>query len=235
MIQNKKIIAIIPARGGSKGIPKKNIKPFCGKPLIFWTIKIAKESKYIDDFVVSTDDGEIAEISKRYKARVIKRPKKLARDDSLVNDAISHALNFLEEKEGKFFPIVVLLQPTSPLRKLRTVESAIETFLERSDDYDSLIPLHPIEGKMGKIKKDYYLPDYILGSPRQELEKAYRECGTVFVFKTHLAKKGKMFGKKILPFIIKSGEEAIDIDNLDDFKQAEYFFKNNNEKQKPKN
>ena len=225
MIKNKKIIAIIPARGGSKGVPKKNIKLFHGKPLIFWTIKAAKESKYIDDIIVSTDSREIAKISERYKVKVIKRPKELAKDDSPVIDAINHSLCFLEEKEDKFFPIVILLQPTSPLRKSKTIDLAIRSFFKNVEKYDSLVPIHPIEGKTGKINKGYYIPDYILGISRQKLEKTYQECGTVFVFKTNLIKKGKMFGKRIFPFIVKDFKEAIDIDSIGDFKQAEYFFK----------
>lgn len=111
------IIAIVPARGGSKGLLRKNIKSLLGRPLIAWTIEQARSSRYIDKIVVSTDDKEIAKISKKYGAEVpFLRPKELARDDSPTIDAIMHAINWFEER-GEYFDLVVLLEPTSPLRK----------------------------------------------------------------------------------------------------------------------
>jgi len=101
MYKNKKIIVIIPARGGSKGVPRKNIKPLLGKPLIAWTIEQAKMSKHIDKLIVSTDDKEIAEISQKYGAEVpFLRPKELAKDESPTIDTIMHAINWFEEKEN---------------------------------------------------------------------------------------------------------------------------------------
>jgi CMP-N-acetylneuraminic acid synthetase len=121
-----KIIAIIPARGGSKGLPRKNIKLLLGKPLVAWTIEQAKNSKYVNKVVVSTEDKEIAEISRGYGAEVpFLRPKELARDDSPTIDAILHALNWFEES-GEYFDIVVLLEPTSPLRDVEDKDKCVE-------------------------------------------------------------------------------------------------------------
>ena len=124
------ILAIIPARGGSKGIPKKNIKPLHDKPLIEYSIDAAKESKFLTRIVVSTDNDEIATISRENTVDVIIRPEVIARDASSIVDAIIHATSVLKERE-KFLPgIIVLLQPTSPLRTACDIDNAIRLFLE---------------------------------------------------------------------------------------------------------
>jgi len=127
----KNILAIIPARGGSKRVPKKNIKFFKGKPLIFYTIDEANKSPYLDRVIVSTDDEEIANISINYGAEVIKRPKRLAQDDSPIIDTIFHILDRVEAD------IVVCLQPTSPLRTVEDINKAIKLFLKGG--YESVI------------------------------------------------------------------------------------------------
>jgi len=226
-MKNKKIVAIIPARGGSKGIPKKNIKLLFGKPLIVYTIESALKSKYLDKIIVSTENKEIAKISRKYGAGIINRPKALAGDESKTIDAVFHSLNIME-RENYIPDIIVLLQPTSPLRTTKTIDLAIETFVNNFDDYDSLVPLYLTDGKFGKInKKGCYIPNYILGSRRQDLEKIYSECGTIFVLKSDLVRKKNAFGNRIFPFMIKNYEEAIDIDGLDKFKEAEYFIQQN--------
>jgi len=126
MFQNKRVIAIIPARGGSKKIPRKNIAPLGSKPLIAYTIEEARKSKYVDRVIVSTDDEEIAKIAKRYGAEVpFLRPKRLAKDTSPSLLVVLHALDYLEKKE--YSPnIIVFLQPTSPFRKARHIDAAIK-------------------------------------------------------------------------------------------------------------
>ena len=119
MVVERSILAIIPARGGSRRLPRKNVRLLCGKPLIAYTIEAALSSKLIDRVVVSTEDEEIAEVSKKYGAEVLERPEELARDDSPTIDAVMHVLNWFEERK-EFFDIVVLLEPTSPLRKEKT-------------------------------------------------------------------------------------------------------------------
>ncbi len=222
-----KIIAIIPARGGSKGLTRKNIRLLLDKPLIYYSIKAAEKSKFIDKIYVSTDDEEINRISKSFNCKVIKRPKDIAKDTTPMVEVLKHALKIL--KDENLPDVVVLLQPTSPLRKELTIDLACETFCKNIDNFDSLIPLYPIEGKIGTIKNGNYKPCYKLGKRRQDIEKVYRECGTIFIFKSDLIKKGKLFGKKIMPFFIKNYEEAIDIDDIEDLKLAEYFMRKRNE------
>lgn len=225
-----KILAIIPARGGSTGIPRKNIRLLAGKPLIAYSIEAALESKYIGKVVVSTEDDEIAAVSREYGAEVIKRPMGFAKNTSPMSYTVKHVLKYLKEKEKYIPEITILLQPTSPLRTLKTINSAIKVFYDNLDDYDSLIPLYQIEGKLGNIHKRCYVPRYTMGSRRQDVEPVYMECGTVFIFKPDLINQNNLFGEKIFPFIIKSYGESIDIDNADDLKQAEYFMGLKNEK-----
>ena len=123
MINGKSVLAVIPARGGSKGLPRKNIKDLAGKPLIAWSIDAAKKSKYIDRCIVSTDDKSVAETSKQHGSIVpFMRPPELATDDANSNDVILHALEML----GDPYDIVMLLQPTSPLRKSEDIDHALE-------------------------------------------------------------------------------------------------------------
>lgn len=220
--KNRKILGIIPARGGSKGLPEKNIKKIAGKPLIAWSIEEALKSEHIDKLIVSTEDKKIAKIARQYNGEVMKRPKKLAKDNSPVMDAVKDTLRKLR-KENYIPDIIIILQPTSPLRTVITLDSAVETFLKNIDQYDSLIPLFPTEGKIGKIKNGLYLPSYTLGENRQRIKRVYRECGTIFILKADLIYQEKGFGRKIYPFIIKDYKESIDIDTIDDFKIAEYF------------
>src|SRR5690554_133682 len=125
MFGNQRVIAVIPARAGSKGVPQKNIKLLGGKPLIAWSINIAKKSKYIDEIVVSTDGEKIANIAKEYGAKVIKRPDSLAQDDSLAIDAIRHVIDCYREI-GKPCDIVVILEATCPLRSVEDIDTSIE-------------------------------------------------------------------------------------------------------------
>ena len=128
MYKNKRILALIPARGGSKGIKDKNIIELCGKPLIAYSIDAAKNSKYIDDILVSTDSEKIAEVAKKYGARVpFLRPYELATDTSTTLDVVLHAIDYVNKEEKKY-DTLILLQPTAPLRKTEDIDSAIEKF-----------------------------------------------------------------------------------------------------------
>ncbi len=128
MIKGKKVLAIIPARGGSKGVPSKNIKDLGGKPLIAWTIEAAKSVKEIDSVIVSSDSELIISVAKKHGAEVpFKRPEELATDGAKSIDVINHAMDFFEGK----YDIVVVLQPTSPLRSAHHVRSALKDFMNR--------------------------------------------------------------------------------------------------------
>ena len=144
MIYNKKILAVIPARGGSKGLPDKNILPLFEKPLISWTIEAALKSKYIDRCIVSTDSDAIAVIANRFGAEVpYLRRKNLAEDESSTDDVLIHVIKSLKEE----FDILILLQPTSPLRTERDIDGALNNFLDK--EAEALVSVvkksHPLE------------------------------------------------------------------------------------------
>jgi len=227
MYKNKKILAIIPARGGSKGIPNKNIIDVQGRPLISYSIASAQKSKYLDKIAVSSDNQEILGISLKYGAKTIKRPSELSQDNSGMAGVIKHALENLRDQEGFLADWAVLLQPTSPLRKAATINSAIECFGNVCDNYDSLIPLKSIGGKIGKIENQEYTSIQEIGRQRQEINSFYQECGVVYIFKPEFILNNMFYGKKIFPFIINDFAETIDVDTYNDLKLAEYYLKFN--------
>lgn len=221
-----KILAIIPARGGSKGIPKKNIININGKPLIHYTIEVAKESKLIDRVIVSTDDDEIAEISKKLGAEVpFIRPLDLATDDTPTFPVIRHALEWLKENENYMPDLIVLLEPTFPLRTVEKVDEAIKV-ISSDKEADSLRGVcEPFQNpyKMWTLKGKYLVPlleegAYTHKKPRQTLRKVYWQNGFIYIsrYKT-LMEKGSIHGEKILPFILDS-DKFIDVDIEEDLK-----------------
>jgi len=177
MYKNKKIIAIIPARGNSERIPKKNLKILGGKPLIVHTFEQAKSSKFIDDIYVSTEDQDIKNISLSHNIKVINRPVELAAHTSKMHPVIQHAISTLEETPD----IIVLLQPTSPFRKTLTIDKAITSFLDADEEYDSLMPLIKLKLKKGKINSGDYIPVLKEDVRSQDLEHEYAECGTICI------------------------------------------------------
>jgi len=223
-IKNKKIIAIIPARGGSKGIPRKNVKLLAGKPMIAYTVEAALKSKYLDRVIVSTEDKEIAETSKKYGVEVIKRPKRLATDKAGLTDVISHVLDILR-RENYIPKLIILLQPTSPLRNTDDINRATELFLK--DKAEFLISVCPAEhppcwGFMIKNKylKPIFEPKY-LEMTRQDLPKSYMPNGAIYIFAPEVLSKYKSFhSNKTLPYIMPP-ERSVDIDNEMDFMLAE--------------
>jgi len=225
MIQKKKILAIIPARGGSKRVPKKNIRLLTGKPLIAYTIETALKSRYLNRIVVSTEDEEIARISKKYGAEVVKRPQKLATDRAKTIDAIFHVLSIL--KEEHYNPqVVVLLQPTSPLRTENDIDKAIKLFLSKK--VDSVISVCEAEHSPYwdfRINSDGFLEPFIksqyLHKRHQDIPKIYSPNGAVYIAKPKTLYKYKTFCcKKTFPYSMPV-ERSIDIDTEIDLMLAE--------------
>jgi len=196
------ILGITPARGGSKTIPRKNIKEICGKPLIAWTIEAAKRSLLLDRYVVSTEDKEIAEISRKYGAEVIPRPPELATDEA---STISVLQDILTKSDAD---VVVLLQATSPIRDDNLIELCIKKFLD--SEADSLAT--------GFICKYYEYGNY--QQRRQDLKGWFYDDGNVYVFRADLLKKGDRYGKQMERMIIDR-EQNIEIDDEFDFWLAE--------------
>ena len=193
-----KIMGLIPARGGSKGVPKKNIRILYGKPLIAWTIEKAMQSEWLDEIVVSTDSEEIAEVARQYGAEVIIRPEVLATDTASTQDVMVHAL---QERPAD---ILVLLQPTSPCRSEGLIDACIREFIE--NQYDSLAT-----GFVCDYKE--YGKNVL---PRQQIKGFFYDDGNVYVIKAENILKGDRYGKKIGHKFISRYENA-EIDDMFDF------------------
>ena len=230
MLNNSKIIALIPARGGSKGIPGKNIVLLKGKPLIAYSIEHAKSISYMDKVFVSTDNKEIADTSKRYGAEIIPRPKELAEDNSTMLSVLKHAVDYVENNLRFNFDILVLLQPTSPLRKTEYIDKAIRELI--SSKCESVTTVYKIEHNINTLvkikegKTEYFLKKPI-ASLRQEAEKIYRIDGAVTVFKKEAIRKQNdyMISDVNNGAIIIPEKDALEIDNLFDLKLAEFLMK----------
>lgn len=192
------ILAITPARGGSKGIPRKNIKEIAGKPLIAWTIESAKKSNLLDRYVVSTEDAEIASVAKKYGADVLYRPSELATDEVSTLRVLQHAV------ENIPCDIVVLLQATSPIRHEGLIDECIKEFQANEDD--SLAT--------GFICK--YVEYGKSELRRQDIKGFFYDDGNLYIMKADLIKKGDRYGKKTGRKIISKWEN-IDIDDTFDF------------------
>lgn len=178
-------LGVIPARGGSKRVPGKNIKKLYGKPLIYWSILAAKKSKYLDDFVVSTEDIEIARIAKRYGTKVLERPVELARDDISVFPVLKHALEHIEAKN------VVLLQPTSPIRVNGIIDKCIRTFKH----------LEPDSLATGYICKCYEWTK-MPNMPSQEMKGWFYNDGCVEIHSADVILSNRHWGDKRIRFIV---------------------------------
>lgn len=219
-----KILAIIPARGGSKGIPRKNLRILCGKPLIAYTIEAALNSKYIDRVVVSTEDEEIADVAQGYSAEVIKRPPELADDLAPTEPSLEHVVRYMEETEGYRADVIILLQPTSPLRNSQHIDEAIETFF--SNKYDSLLSVCPSHAFLWKADKEkMYSVNYDFRNRprRQERELEYRENGAIYITKYDILMNGhNRLGGKIGLYIMP-GKSSWEIDSEFDFWLCEHL------------
>lgn len=224
MYKNKAILCIIPARGGSKGLPGKNIMEIAGKPLIGWTIEQALACKYIDTVIVSTDDDEIAEISKSFGAEVpFKRPEELARDGSPTMDTVFHAIDYFENN-ARFFDILVLLEPTSPLRKRNDLDDAIESLVDSEANADSIVSVGEVHLENPHITKmivNGYVTPLIESKTeaifqRQQLPKIYFPYGVIYAGKVSELKEEKTFyQKRTIPYFIERWQNY-EIDDIFD-------------------
>ena len=222
MFNNNKILVVIPARGGSKGIPRKNIRLLNHKPLIAYPINIAKSSKYVDDIVVTTDDSEIALLSEKFGASVIRRSEELAGDDVPLDPVVYDAMVQKEKLAFDEYDLVVTLQPTSPLLKSSTLDAAIEKF----DDFaiDSVLSVvddrHLSWGYDEKNQR--YFPNYIERKNRQYLPKDFRETGAILITRRKFVHEDSRLGTN-LDLIEVSRQESVDIDNYEDWWIAENY------------
>ena len=231
MIDNKKILAIIPARGGSKGLPRKNILPLCGKPLINFSIEAALLSEYIDLVTVSTDDPEIAETAKKAGANVpFIRPAELATDRASSSDVILHCLNWHTEN-GIDFDYFILLQPTSPLRNSDDINAAFELLeIRNAKTIVSVCQAEHHPYGMNTLPADYNMnlfekPEYTsLG--RQQLPTYYRINGAIYLSEVNYFKEQMSFMGPNTYAMVMSKSHSVDIDDELDFEFVQFLFEN---------
>lgn len=228
-----KILAIIPARGGSKGIPGKNIKLLSGRPLLSYTAEVALKSKYLTEVVVSTDDIQIAELAKKMDLKVpFIRPSELAQDNTPTIDVIIHALQWYKN-QNSFFNAVCILQVTSPFRTVDFLDKAIKEFIEK--DTDSLVSVQRVphaynphwtfEVNSNGILKIATGETEIIPR-RQELPTAYHRDGSIYITKTEiLLNEHSIYGKSTA-FIESNPEFYVNIDNMQDWEKAEEMIQN---------
>ena len=222
MFNNNKILVVIPARGGSKGIPRKNIRLLNHKPLISYPINIAKSSKYVDDIVVSTDDSEIALLAEKFGASVIRRSEELAGDDVPLDPVIYDAMVRKEKQTFDEYDIVATLQPTSPLLRASTLDAAIEKFEDFSiDSVLSVVDDRHLSWGYDE-KNQRYFPNYIERKNRQYLPKDFRETGAILITRRHFVHEDSRLGTN-LDLIEVSRQESVDIDNYEDWWIAENY------------
>lgn len=234
MYKNKKILAIIPARSGSKGIKDKNIRNLKGKPLISYTINSAKESGVFTEIIVSTDSLKYAEISEYYGANVpFLRPIELSRDESLTEDLIIYTLAELE-KLGRVYDYFVLLQPTSPFRDGIDIKNVVKMMVE--DDLNSVISVCEVEHNpllSNKLDSDLSMKDFISlenNKRRQDLKKIYRLNGAIYAANVNeYIESRNLYGDKSRAYIMDN-IKSIDIDDEIDFKFAEFILNEENSK-----
>lgn len=230
MFKRYKVLCIIPARGGSKGLPRKNIKPLAGKPLIAYTIEQAKQSRYIDRLIVSTDDKEIANVAMRCGAEVpFIRPARLALDHVDKIDVILHAIDRLEKKEKSKYDILVCLHVTAPLRKTADIDNCIKLLIKSKADnvfsvteanrnpYFNMVEITP-RGTVRLVKKGNF-------TSRQAAPKVYDLNASIYVWWNDVLKKKKKLITTKTRIYVMPRERSFDIDDELDFRITEFLEK----------
>jgi len=227
MYNGKTFLAIIPARGGSKRLPNKNILPLASKPMLLWTVESAMQSKYLDEIILSTDSDGIIKVVENYKIKTIKRPLELASDTAKTIDVVKHVIENIDKK----YDFIVLLQPTSPLRMSKHIDESIErlislnayaiisvTEVDHSPLWCNILP--------ESLSMENFISETIKDKRSQDLPKFYRLNGAIYICKTQkLIEENTFFLKKNVYAYIMDKKSSIDIDEELDFKLAEIILK----------
>lgn len=226
------ILGLIPARGGSKAVLKKNIALLAGKPLLAYTCEAALSSQRLTTVLLNTDDPEIAYVGQACGVAVpFTRPESLAEDDTPILPVIQHTLNWLQENQALYIDIVVLLQPTSPLREAKHIDAALEQFID--SNADTLVSVVSVPHNFNPVSvmdlnEDGYLTPFVAGSlilRRQDKPKVYARNGpAILAVRRDVIQNGRLYGDAVLPFEMDS-ISSIDIDTADDLALAEFWHK----------
>lgn len=227
-----RILGIITARGGSKGIPQKNIRPLCGRPLIAYTIDAARGSQHITRCIVSTDSEEIADVARSLGAAVpFLRPAELATDSALALAVLQHAIRWLQEHDGETYEYTMMLQPTSPLRTAADIDACIE--LAAREQADSVFSMKSLPDfapqKLKTIDDAGHIQPLLVeeqgqSAPRHKGPEVYKRNCAIYLTRTDLILQGDQFGKKQLAYVMPE-ERSMDINDLVDFELAEFWMR----------
>lgn len=234
MVNRREVLAIIPARAGSKSIPRKNIRNFAGFPLIAWSIAAAQQAKCVSRTIVSTDDSEIAAVAGKFGAETpFLRPKKFAKDDTADLPVFVHGLQWLKEHEGYEPDVVVQLRPTSPVRPPDLVDTAVDILLShpRASSVRGVVAAGQNPYKMWRVKDEKSPMKNLLdvrgiaepyNAPRQKLPQVFWQTGHIDAIRTGTIHAGSMSGKRVFPLIIDP-HYSVDLDTEFDWSRAEWL------------
>jgi CMP-N,N'-diacetyllegionaminic acid synthase len=224
LISGRTALGIIPARGGSKGLPGKNIRPLCGKPLIAWTIEKALKSKHLDAVLVTTDSPEIADIARKHGAAVpFLRPARLATDTAATFPVVRHALDHLRAAEGREFDYIVLLEPTSPLREDDDIDRMLKALRHSASRFDAIVSLgevgeHPsIMKRLAGARIKPFCPGLARTVRRQDNTPAFFPYGVAYIVKTATLLREKTFYPRRCTYYRIQRYQNYEIDDLHDF------------------
>ncbi len=221
-----RVLAIIPARGGSKGIPRKNLRLLNGRPLISYAIDNALKSKYITDIYVTSDDDEILTISKKLGAKIHKRDKNLAKDETTLDPVIFNAYQDIKEMEGQDYDLIITMQPTSPLLRVESIDKALEK-MTKERDIDTIISAKDDTHLSWRFENGKYLPNYKERVNRQYLTPTFTETGGFLITRKEIITENSRIGREVELYILNS-LESIDIDTYEDWNLCEYYLKRKN-------
>jgi CMP-N,N'-diacetyllegionaminic acid synthase len=232
MLNGKTFLAIIPARGGSKGLPGKNIKPMYGKPLIAWSIEAGLGSKYLDEVMVTTDSEEIANVARQYAASVpFLRPTELASDTATSIAVVDHVIDFYFKQQNRSFDYVILLEPTSPLRAKNDIDQMIEKISEMQDHFDAIVSVGEVHTHPSSLKKiagdiiEPYCKELVMTSRRQDNDAAYFPYGVGYIVKTDTLKSERSFYPLRTTFHKLKRYQCYEVDDIYDFLAIENIIK----------
>lgn len=218
-MKKQEIIAVIPARGGSKDIPRKNVRLLARRPLLTYAIKNALDSKLITTAVVSTEDEEIAELARMYGIEVVQRPQELAQDETPLDSVVYHAVREMEKMKGRSYDLVITLQPTSPMLEASDIDRAIR-MMNASPSTETLISAVPERHLYWKKEQGSFQPIHKKRVNRQDIDPIYKETGALFISRRKVVKPENRIGGKVSLFELLP-EKSVDIDTKEDWMVAE--------------
>jgi CMP-N,N'-diacetyllegionaminic acid synthase len=232
MYKEKTFLGIIPARGGSKGLPGKNIKPICGKPLIAWSIEAGLLSQHIDEIMVTTDSEEIAAVAREFGAAIpFIRPAELASDTATTFEAVKHVIDYYSTEKRNFFDYIVLLEPTSPLRDKSDLDRMIEKIASMDNNYDAIVSLGEVHEHPSIMKKisgnqiEPYVQELAMATRRQDNDMAYFPYGVGYIVKTKTLLEEKTFYPERTTHYLIKRYQCYEIDDVYDFLAVENIMK----------